>query len=80
MGIEPTSRAATARDNGFEDRKRHQPPSASGDIVAEDRGGAEAPPGAGLSRRRMGAATGVPAPEELPVMVAKPEGRVARLR
>jgi hypothetical protein len=30
MGIEPTSRAATARDNGFEDRKRHQPPSASG--------------------------------------------------
>jgi len=35
MGIEPTSRAATARDNGFEDRKRHQPPSASDGIVAD---------------------------------------------
>ncbi len=35
MGIEPTSRAVTARDNGFEDRKRHQPPSASGGIVAD---------------------------------------------
>ena len=29
MGIEPTPPADTARDYGFEDRGRHQPPSAS---------------------------------------------------
>jgi hypothetical protein len=33
MGIEPTPLAATARDNGFEDRERHQPPSASAVIL-----------------------------------------------
>ena len=79
MGIEPTSRAATARDNGFEDRKRHQPPSASGGIVAEDRGGADDPTAAWLSRRRRGVAAGLPAPEGLPAQ-AGPERRVAPLR
>lgn len=29
MGIEPTSETHHAPDNGFEDRRRHQPPSAS---------------------------------------------------
>ncbi len=31
MGIEPTLRTETARNNGFEDRERHQPLSASGE-------------------------------------------------
>ena len=29
MGIEPTPRTVTGRDYDFEDRGRHQPPSAS---------------------------------------------------
>ncbi len=29
MGVEPISRPTKERDNGFEDRERHRPPSAS---------------------------------------------------
>ena len=35
MGIEPTLAGHKPPNNGFEDRGRHQPPSASGAILAE---------------------------------------------
>ena len=35
MGIEPTLADHKSPNNGFEDRGRHQPPSASGAILAE---------------------------------------------
>ncbi len=34
MGVEPTSRAAKERDNGFEDREDHRAPFASASSIA----------------------------------------------